>query len=184
MDRKHCVTVQLPLHYSSLHYFWICTGCLCHAPFSCGIEQDLFCFGTAPHPQYGDSDPSFSSREPWPQTWSFWLSSQHLHTQLQTSPVLTGGQGLIKPTGCHLQKTEMKFRVSRTLLSTVAPLDPVHEDHKQYQRPGTTLTSNTSPGMCLTLCLVYRHKLGQIFWPLLPSASSWGQMLGLCKWIC
>lgn len=42
----------------------------------------------------------FSGREPWPQTWKYWLSSQPLHTQLHAK-----GHALMKPREPHHPQT-------------------------------------------------------------------------------
>lgn len=47
--------------------------------------------------QLGESNPPFSCRKPWLQTWRFWLSSQPLPTHLQTSPGHAEGHCLMKP---------------------------------------------------------------------------------------
>ena len=102
-------SIQPSVHPSS-------SGSTPSIPHSWTRPQDTW---TPPHEagalsQPGGSKPPFTGREPWPQTWRCWFSSQLLYTRLQTAPEHAGGPGSKEPTRQHcLRKAEMKSSGSR-----------------------------------------------------------------------
>ncbi len=110
---------------------------------SISYSRCLSCsLGAVTHSQTGGSNPTFSGREPWPQTWRCRLSSELLHTWLQTAPVHAEGHGLMNRTtsSCNSELPKVD-----TILPPAASWDPLHEDHKQNWQRTTGHKPSASP---------------------------------------
>ncbi len=137
--------------------------CPSHAPFCPHLwtrPRDTWTplFEAVTHSQPRGSNPLVSGREPWPQTWRCWLSSQPLDTWLHAAPVQAGGPSLMNQTEPHyLQIAETEFWDPQTRYSSPpgCALRSCPWISNRINNPGG---GQHSPKTYLTLCREYRNS--------------------------